>query len=302
MRKSCDNPLEESGSAFLLPLVDRFLQETDYAEASRRAIRADLLKFGRWFCSANNERFDPSRVTLRDCSDFRDDLGRARGQAVATVNRALVSVRQFFSWLVAAGLVERSPAEGVKELRNQELAPKTLDRAHIRKILREADARQDRRAAAIFSLILYCGCRVGEVCNLRLGDLLLNDRSGWAVLKHAKGNKQRQVPIPLHARRCIQAYLDARPPVQSDRLFIGERGPLTTRGVRSIFAKYSALAGIRVHPHLLRHCFGREYLAANQNDLVGLAALMGHEDLNTTKRYVARTHDELQAATDRMAF
>lgn len=85
-------------------------------------------------------------------------------------------------------------------------------------------------------------------------------------------------------------------------MFLGERGPLTTKGVRALFSKYSAITGVKVHPHLLRHCFGRQFLEANQNDLVALAALMGHESLDTTRRYVQRTPEQLEAASERMGF
>jgi integrase/recombinase XerC len=137
---------------------------------------------------------------------------------------------------------------------------------------------------------------------LGLSELTLSDRSGWALLKHAKGNKQRQVPIPLQARRALQAYLESRPPLPTNKVFVGERGPLTTRGVRSLFAKYSAIVGFHVHPHLLRHVFGHEFLAANSNDLVGLATLLGHENLNTTKRYAQRTAAQLEAAAEQISF
>ncbi len=302
MQNTGDNGFETSLAAILLPLVNGFFQTADYAESSRRAVRADLLKFGRWYTSANNETFDPKRVTVRDCADFRDAMRREMNQSVATVNRSLVSVRRFFSWLKDAGHVSSSPADSVKELRKQELAPKTLDRAQIRKLLREAESRQDVRAVAIFSVFLYCGIRVGELCGLDLADLTLSDRSGWLLVRHAKGGKQRRVPLPLQARRALQTYLDCRPPFATSRVFVGERGPLTTRGVRNLFNKYSAIVGVHVHPHLLRHVFGHEFLAQNANDLVGLASLMGHENLNTTRRYAARTADQLHAASENLTF
>lgn len=302
MQNSDDNAFEASVPATLHPLLERFFETADYAESSRRAVRSDLLKFGRWYCQANHEPLTLTRVTTRDCADFRDALRREQNQAVPTVNRCLVSLRRFFGWLKNEGLVQSTPLQGVKELRKQELAPKTLDRSQVRKLLREAESRVDVRATAIFSLLLYCGCRVSELCGLDLADMTLSDRSGWAVLRHAKGNKQRQVPLPFQARKALQAYLESRPPLPTSKIFVGERGPLTTRGVRAVFAKYSAIVGIHVHPHLLRHIFGHEFLAANQNDLVGLAALMGHENLNTTKRYVARTAEQLQAASERMGF
>jgi integrase/recombinase XerC len=302
MQNSGDNALHSSLRTVLLPLVESFMEATDYAAASRRAVRSDLIKFGKWFVAANSEAFDPSRITPRDCADFRDSLRRERSQSVATVNRNLVSLRRFFAWLKDKGHVRSSPAEGVKELRRQESVPKSLDRAAIRKLLREAEARCDVRSACIFSMLLYCGLRVSELVALEERDLELGDRSGWLTVRNGKGNKQRRVPIPLPARRSLETYFQTRGDLSLPFVFLGERGPLTTKGVRALFSKYSAITGVKVHPHLLRHCFGRQFLEANQNDLVALAALMGHESLDTTRRYVQRTPEQLEAASGRMGF
>lgn len=289
-------------NATLLPLIERFFAETDFSAATRRAVRADLLKFGRWYCEANKEPFDPKRTTMRDVADWRDWMRRTQNQSVSTVNRGLVSVRRFFGWLQGQNLIVSSPAAGVKDLRRQELAPKTLDRAVIRKLLREAAARQDIRAATIFTMLLYCGFRVGELVDLHVSDLIISERSGVAHIRNAKGNKSRQVPLPLPARRAIGEYLECRGASAHPQLLVGKRGPLTTQGVRDLFSKYSAIVGVRIHPHLLRHAFAREFLASNQNDLVGLASVLGHENLNTTKIYCARTASQLCDAAENVTF
>ena len=87
-------------------LVEGFLAVHDFASESRRAMVTDLKKLSRWFTEANREPFVVGRVTTRDVTDFRDYLRRAKGQAVATVNRALVSVRRFFGWLADQGHVK----------------------------------------------------------------------------------------------------------------------------------------------------------------------------------------------------
>ena len=283
-------------------LIDRFLSENDFSPNTRRAFKQDLGKFTDWFTQANREPFRISRVTTGDVSSFRDHLRRDHGQAVATVNRALVTVRRFFNWLVEEGHASGNPARKVKELKRQQLAPKGLDRSQVRKLLREVELRGDIRAAAIFHLFLFTGCRVGDLVNLELSDVMLGDRSGTVVFRLGKGNKQRSVPLPLPARRAIQLYLEIRPPVKSNLVFIGERGPLSDRGIRNLCSRYGAICGFHVHPHLLRHSMAHRFLEDTGNDLVGLAQILGHESLNTTARYSQRSQDDLAVAADKLNY
>ena len=84
-------------------LFGEFLAAHDLSDHSRRAFTQDIKKFARWFATSNGERFVISRVTTRDVTDFRNHLRRDQGQAVATVNRNLVTIRRFFGWLVEQG-------------------------------------------------------------------------------------------------------------------------------------------------------------------------------------------------------
>ena len=283
-------------------LVAGYLAAHDFSPHTKRAVIHDLRKFVRWFNEANREPFILKRVTLRDVTDFRNNLHREQRQAVATVNRALVVIRRFFEWLVENGFANANPAKKVKELRRQQLCPKGLDRADVRRLLREIELRGDVRANAIFYLLLYTGCRVSDLVNLDLSDLLLGDRFGSVVFRHGKGGKQRTVPVPVPARRALQAYLEVRPAARSTKVLIGERGPMTDRGVRALCRKYSALIGVRLHPHLFRHTMAKQFLADNANDLVSLAQILGHENLQTTSRYSQKNAEGLSEAAERLMF
>ena len=160
----------------------------------------------------------------------------------------------------------------------------------------------------IFSLILYTGARLTDVCLLELSDTTIMERSGTVIYRHGKGSKQRVVPLPLQARKALSDYLQSRPPVETQRIFIGERGELNKRGIQAIFEKYRALTGIEnLHCHVLRHTFAHNFLEKKENggaegNLVQLASILGHESLNTVRIYTTNTVQQLADTTERLTY
>lgn len=283
-------------------LIERFLAGNDFSTHTARAFRHDLTTFVGWFEMTNKESFDISRVTASDITGFKDHLRKVEGKAVSTVNRAVVAVRRFYAWLVDEGLMTTNPCKRVRELRRQQLAPKGLDRAQARRLLREVELRGDVRANAIFHVLLYTGCRVSDLVAMGLSDVQLSERTGNVVFRYGKGNKQRTVPLPLPARKALEDYLHSRPTVDSSLVFIGERGPMTDRGIRNLCSRYGAICGFHIYPHLLRHSMAHRFLEDSGNDLVALAQILGHESIQTTARYTQRSQDDLAALSEQMGW
>lgn len=283
-------------------LFEQFLSSLDVSPHTRDALVFDVRKLAAWFGQVNSEPWDTNRVMVRDVMDFREYLRAERKQEISSINRILASVKRYFKWLQANGHIVVSPAMGIRELKKQPIAPQGLSRSDTRKLLREVELRQDVRAKALFTLILYTGARLNDAVQLELSDLILAERSGTMIFRHGKGSKQRTVPLPLQARKALAEYLEARPNTESQRVFIGERGQLNSRGIQSIFEKYKALTGIgNLHPHILRHTFAHAFLQ-QQGNIVQLAQILGHENLNTTAIYTRNTMQELSDAVDRLTY
>ena len=283
-------------------LFSEFLGEQDISQNSIQALILDIRKFAKWFSSANQEPWDVERVTVRDVSDFREYLRVEKKQASSTINRNLASIRKYFKCLFKNEQTKINPTIGIKELKRQPLAPQGLTRAEVRRLLREVELRQDIRARAIFSLMLYTGARLSDVVSLELYDINITPRAGTVFYRFGKGSKQRTVPLPLQARNAIAEYLECRPPVETERVFIGERGALNSRGIQAIFEKYKALTGIdNLHCHVLRHTFSHTMLAQGGN-IAQLAQILGHESLNTTAIYTKNSIDQLAEATENLIY
>ena len=104
----------------------------------------------------------------------------------------------------------------------------------------------------------------------------------------------------VEARRALSDYLEVRPVIASDRVFVGRRGPLTEDGVRKLVAKYARRAELEgVTPHVLRHSFGKQALDTGV-DLVTVATLLGHERLETTAIYTRPSKMDLEAAVAKL--
>ncbi len=281
----------------------RYLEVNDFSANTLKAIRLDVQKWERWFQTANGEAYDARRATPRDVADFRRHLREVRRQAVSTTNRCLVTLRRYFAFLLREDFIASNPAEGVKELRRVQQAPKAIERIKVRKILRDATVREDARGLAILSLMLYCGLRVGEVAALELEDLDLSDRQGSVRVRDGKGRKERTVPLPVEARKALAQYMTSRPAASPARIFLARNGePLGTDGIRHLVKKYGLGAGIRLHPHALRHTMATEYLQSTSNDIVGLSQLLGHESIQTTSRYTRRTDAALAESAGRVSY
>jgi integrase/recombinase XerC len=251
----------------------------------------DLKDFARWYAHTIGENLKPKLVTELDIAEYRQYL--MRKYKPSTVNRWLAAISKWLKWASKEGILHRVP-EMPKQVRQEKLAPRALTRSEQNALLRAVMREGNLRNQAIIYVLLYCGLRVGEIVRLRVEDVELK-RQGKISVRNSKGNKTREVPAPAKARKKLQEYLGNR---TNGRIFLGQRGPLSERGVQQILAKYAYKARIEgLTPHTLRHTFAKNLLDKGV-DLPKIAALLGHENLNTTAVYTRPSFAELKKAVE----
>jgi len=189
------------------------------------------------------------------------------------------------------------PTAGVKALPAAPRSPKSLEKREVDRLVRMAERSGKKRDLAILQVLRHTGIRVGELCALRTSDIDVSDRKGSLTVRRGKGAKFRTVPLNADVRHALGVYLAVRPRVADDHLFISQRGAgIGEQAVENLVKKYARQAGLEdVTPHTLRHSFGKQLLDETK-DLVAVAALLGHEKLETTAIYTQPSERDLARA------
>lgn len=151
---------------------------------------------------------------------------------------------------------------------------------------------------SILLLLPQTGLRISEVCALTKESVLFvgegsKFRARLRVI--GKGNKERVVPCAEAATKILSQIVEA---TSSGYLFPGRGGAITPGAVR----KVTRQLGIKdLSPHVLRHTYATNLLGVGV-DIRSLQALLGHESIATTARYLHPSEDKLAEAVERTSF
>ena len=282
-----------------LPMwIDQWLLACDISGHSETTTtrRRNLLKNLVWFCD-HMEIIEVDTIALRNFMHYlanghKQPGGRwgnatltnpLRPQSLFTYHKEM---KTFFRWLIAEEVITKSPLDRIPApiARADQVEPFSID--EMNKI--QAACRKSRYASrdrAIVDFLLDTGIRVNELCTLRLCDLSLAE--GKAVVQ-GKGNKSRVVYFHRHAKNSMWQYLrGADRDLETDLVFMGEKGPLTRSGVQQMIERLAKAGGVHhAHPHKFRHTFAIMFLRAGGNTFT-LQTLLGHTDIKMTQKYVA---------------
>ena len=220
--------------------------------------------------------------------------------STATVHGHVRTLRAFFSWLVTEELAESNVAKALRPPKVAKKVVSTLSDEEIGSILSALSPTNtcNARNQTIFMLLLDSGLRIGELINLRMEDVHMNE--GFLKVM-GKGKKERIVPIGSNAQRALQRYIFRFRPKPDHpgiaNVFLSIHGnPLTENSIKLMFARLAQKSGVyRLHAHLCRHTFATRFLI-NGGDVFTLQQILGHSTLEMVRHYVnlASNHVAIQ--------
>lgn len=266
--------------------------------------------------TATLEPEDLAEVTSRDISMYLDYLGfyikddSEISNADLGKMRKLSSLRSFYKYLYKNGYIDADPAALVDMPKRHQ---KPIIRLEIDEVARMLDLVESgekmterqkkynehvkRRDLAILTLFLGTGIRVSELVGINIDDL---DFSINGFLVTRKGGNQAILYFPDEVAGVLQDYLKLRremtpQPGDEDALFLSlQNRRISIRAVQNMVKKYATQAApLKKHlsPHKLRSTFGTN-LYHETGDIYLVADVLGHSDVNTTRRHYAAMSDD----------
>lgn len=264
---------------------------------------SDLKQFEQWLKGTYGEdELNPSSITKLDIAQYKSYMLNTLQRKPAGINRTLSSISAFCAWLKSQGLMNENPVSEIPQAKQVKSPPKSLPNLDYNKLMRTVYKEGNKRDIAILELMVGAGLRIGEVESLQISDIELTERKGIVTIRQGKGTKYRQVPLNKDIRKALQEYFEIRPDY-GDTLFASQkRRGMTSHAIWQAVKKYGVQAGLNdLTPHQLRHTFCVKLIREEKVDIVTVANLMGHENINTTALYSKPNQQDMIDAVERLA-
>ena len=251
--------------------------------ATVRAYQTDIQQFITWLHEQSVYLSEPRQVEKSFVTAYLWHLAERKLTGTSRA-RKLAALREYFHYLVDQEFLDKSPLTGVETPKREKNNRTHLTKDEYTKLLSLAGA--SPRDYAMLQVFLQTGVRVSELCNLRLDDVDLANRS--LLITAGKGMRARTIELEKKATAALKSYLAIRPSVLHDYLFVNRYGePICERGVEKLIIRYAKAAGLskKVTRHTLRHTFATSK-AQQGISAYRLKDWLGHASLETTQIYI----------------
>ena len=282
----------------LVKAYENYLSKVKKASANTIAsyIR-DIRQYSQWLDTyVGIDIVDAQQLNISNYLSFLEENGRSG----ATLSRTLASVKNFYSYAVSTGFIEKTPVTDVHVERGEKKIPQILTGREIELLLSQpvcVDAK-GYRDKAMLEVMYATGIRVTELIDLNISDVNMDQ----GIIKCTGSKKTRAIPLYPAALRALKNYVDnvrdamlANP--NEEALFVNVNGVRMSRqGFWKILKHYQSTAHIEkeITPHTLRHSFA-VHLLENGADIGSVQELMGHSDISSTQLYTSMINQKIKS-------
>ena len=240
---------------------------------------------------------------------YRDTDGKKISNKENAIKRKISTLKSVFKYFYRTEKISENIMERVQlpKLHSKEII--RLDIDEVAMMIDEAERGEglsDRQRAyhgktkvrdvALLSLLLGTGIRVSECVGLDISDV---DFKNNGILIHRKGGKEVTVYFSDEVKEALQNYYDERVLILEESGHEGafflsmQNKRLSVRSVENLVKKYAKIISPlkKITPHKLRSTYGTN-LYKETGDIYLVADVLGHSDVNTTKKHYAAVEDD----------
>lgn len=240
---------------------------------------------------------------------YRDTDGKKISNKENAIKRKISTLKSVFKYFYRTEKLRENIMERVQlpKLHSKEII--RLDIDEVAMMIDEAERGEglsDRQRAyhgktkirdvALLSLLLGTGIRVSECVGLDISDV---DFKNNGILIHRKGGKEVTIYFSDEVKEALQNYYDERVLILEESGHEGafflsmQNKRLSVRSVENLVKKYAKIISPlkKITPHKLRSTYGTN-LYKETGDIYLVADVLGHSDVNTTKKHYAAIEDD----------
>ena len=258
----------------------------------------------------NNVRASHIERFLSYLSSYEDKNGEIKTNNERGKARKLATIRSFFKYFYNKEMIDSDVASKVKTPKLHDKSIIRLETDEISKFLDDVDSgnglaghargfhkKTRKRDLAMLTLLLGTGIRVSECVGLNLQDV---DFKINGIKITRKGGNQVVLYFSDEVKVALFDYIEERAenPYLKDEpaLFVSlQNKRITPRAVQNLVKKYAQITTPlkKITPHKLRSTYGTA-LYRETGDIYIVADVLGHKDVNTTKKHYAAISDDLR--------
>ena len=262
-------------------MLECFLQALDVQGRSRKTIAHYRLILGKMLAEV---KAPARRITVYHLRSYLAKQ-KERGLKDSTLAHHREVFSSFFGWLFREGLIEKNPVVNLGSIKVAKEEKKVFSDIDMEKMKQNGRRAVDK---AIITFLASTGCRVAELVGLDRNAL---DLENLECVVRGKGNKERTVYLDNVTAMYVKKYLATRTD-DCQALFVTRTNErFNTGGIRDMLKRLEERSGVEhIHPHKFRRTLATN-LARRNMPIQTIAAILGHENIETTMQYIVLNKD-----------